>query len=121
MYLPDQLDVTWSDFVFQTAGGRELGSDRHHRSVPGILSGLRQAAADAGRFRRAGALEEQTKLGLRVPDDVLPAEGLVLRSTRGRRGRETAIPHRHEKDGVAADGRRTGVVRPGLLPARVHR
>lgn len=66
-------------------------------------------------------MEEQTELRLRIPHDVLPAEGLVLRSARRRRGGQTAVPQRHEDDGVAADCRRTAMVRVGLLPPGFHR
>lgn len=116
---PDALLI--DEFPFQVPGARGLGIDRRDRSAPVLLSGSQQLEEVLRRLAGEGQMAVEAESRLRLPYDVLPAEGDVLRPARGRYLGQEELRDHHEELRSREDSEEGSLVRAGILPARLHR
>lgn len=103
---------------------RERGAgraDRAHLAARVVLPRPEQPPPHAGRLDGAGALADQAEPGLRLPHDVLAAQGHVLRPAGGRHPGQEELYLDHEKLRPRENGAARTVVCARVLPTRLHR
>lgn len=107
--------------LFQISGSSGSGPNRSGSAFSFLLPGPGQTQDNSRGFPGTSAVAFEAELGLRVPHVVLAVQRNVLRPAGRRHFRQTVLRHADEEIRDREDSAQGAMVRPGLLPAGIHR